>query len=364
MSNKKITLIALSWKKNPYLKRLVVSYSNYDYHLILADASEEPWTWPAIGSSGRLTWEYFNLSGGDNPVGSYVHRFIEAISRVKTEFVTLIDDEEILFPTGIEKSIKKLQDDKNASCAGGNVATLFSSDENEIKVGKWGRRSDPFYLSSQKSFDRINLVIEEERTANLTYQVIKTSLAKEFSNLLKESNFKYFASPEVFITLYLLKNGTWEMGNYPYWLRVTGPAHESLDRWDSGQGYMSSQEAQWIASNIYPKEEVDKDHLYKLIISKWGLPRVSLVKKANISMRINSLKTKSKSFLKNIPFVLFIYKKFFRKTIYVPNLINYFQQFAELTPESLSECLFFESILQKFPVGISSSDGSSLKFKL
>lgn len=362
MINKKVTLIALSWEKKPYLKRLILSYTDYDYHLILADGSSEPWNWPNTGSSGRLTWEYFNLDGRANPVGSYVHRFVEAISKVNTEYVTFIDDEEILFPIGIEKSIQKLDLDINASCAGGGIATLFSLGKNEMKVGRWGRRSDPYQLTSQNFDDRINLIINDERTANLTYQVMRTSIVKDFSSILKESDFKYFASPEVFITLHLLKNGTWEMGRYPYWLRVTGPAHESLDRWDSGNDFMSPSEAYWIASSIYPDESVKKENLYSLILCKWGTSRVNSIEQENTFLSFRKLKNRAKEFLRKIPFLLYFYKRLSNKQINTPTLMSYFQEYSEWSLESFHECIFFESILQKFPTGISGSSDTSLKF--
>ena len=364
MIDKKITLVALSWEKKPYLKRLILSYTNYDYHLILADGSAEPWNWPPKGSSGKLTWEYFNLNGSGNPVGSYVDRFVEAISRVNTEYITFIDDEEILFPQGIEKSIQKLDLDIKASCAGGGIATLFTLGNGGMKVGKWGRRSDQFRLTSQNLDDRINLIINEERTANLTYQVMRTSIVKNFTNILRESDFKYFASPEVFITLHLLKHGTWEMGHYPYWLRVTGPAHESLDRWDSGNDCMSTSEAYWIASSIYPDENLKKEDLYNLIMSKWGSSRVIKIKQSNQLVSFREIKNRSKALLKKIPFLLYFYKRLNKKQIYTRTLMSYFQEYSELSPELFHESLFFESILQKFPTGITDSLDTSLKFKL
>ena len=108
-SKKIITIIVLSCDKQDYLRRIIWLYRSFDCHLIFADGSKNDWDSGDSGEFGNLTWEYFRTSSRKRTFKNYTERFIESIKLVTSPYTVFMDDEEFLFPSGIQAAIKFLE---------------------------------------------------------------------------------------------------------------------------------------------------------------------------------------------------------------------------------------------------------------
>jgi len=214
-----VTAVIMSYNRQDMLRRELVYYANKPVHLIFADGSDTDWGSGASGSIGEMTWEYFRSSGWD----TYLQRMSEACSRVKTEFMFLLDDEECILWTGVEKAIEFLKQNPDHACAGGSVAiTRFK--KQKVLLENWGRWCSKFSLTETSSIQRIVHMIDQNRTANLFYQVTRSSVLRGFADQAQEGklNGKLLGAWEIILTSFVISRGKWVMGAYPYWIRSGG----------------------------------------------------------------------------------------------------------------------------------------------
>ncbi len=201
------------------LRRQLVYYANKPVHLIFADGSDTDWGSGASGSIGEMTWEYFRSSGWD----TYLHRMSEACSRVKTEFMFLVDDEECILWSGVVQAVEFLKRNPDQACAGGLVA-ITRSKKQKVSLEPWGRFTHKFSLTETSPVQRIVHMMTQNRTANLFYQVTRSSVLRDFADQVSGAklNGKFLGTWEIIFTSFLISRGKWVMGAYPYWIRSGG----------------------------------------------------------------------------------------------------------------------------------------------
>ncbi len=234
-------------------------------HLIIADASDEPWTMGVNGFEGDMTWEYFHVPGYD----TIVERLRIALERVDTEFMCFLDDEECLLWTGIEIAVKHLETHSDQSCAGGMVAHSVNTPVG-LSLEPWGRWAEPWSLMSDSPLERFREMVQMERTANLYYQILRTSSIRRFVASLDGFSFSYRGALEISMAGFLALSGKWEMGSYPFWIRhgssVISPVSET--------NYMTRRDIVEVV-RILMTSAPDGDHeaadLDELISMLWGI---------------------------------------------------------------------------------------------
>ena len=350
LNEKKLTIICISRNRHPFLKRLILAYSQSNYHLLIADDSFDKWDWPETGGFGLLTWEYFS-SSDSRPGKSYVNRFFIAAQLVGTEFVCFVDDQEVIFPFGLDSAIHELRLNHSISCAGGTVSTLQRNNDGQIVLGKWGRRSDYYSITLPTPIERMRQVITDTRTANLYYQVMRKDLVIDFARKIQKANFQYHSAIEIFLALYLLKHGKWSMGCYPYWIRVVGPPNKS-----DVEEYMTTEEIHWITESLFEDTSEIKDRisLSKEIEDTWG--RSSLEASVQESTWFVSFSNKLVACLKHIvvriPYLREILIKLLRKPLTYVSIKELFESQYFLSDKTLLEIAHFEAVLRTYPNGI------------
>ena len=345
-----LTIICLSRNRHAFVKRLILAYCHTNFHLIIADDSTSKWDWPESGIFGSLTWEYFTTTGS-TPQRSYIKRFREAASRVTTEFVCFMDDEEFIFPTGLERAIQELKLDSSASCAGGSISILLSENFGTLKLGKWGRRSDDYSLVLSTPIDRMKQIVNDTRTATLYYQVMRRELVIEFGKRIQAFNSQFHSSIEIFLALYLLKHGKWSMGSYPYWLRVEGLANKS----DSKE-YMTKGEISWIAESLFNNnsELLDRISLANEIENAWG--ESTFANNVQGFTWFKSLWRKmmnySKSMIKKSHILTIVFKKWMWKPRATMSFKELFESYDLVSSDQLLEVAHIEAVLRSYPKGL------------
>lgn len=214
-----VTAVILSFNRQDALRRQLLYYANKPVHLIFADGSDEDWGSGESGSIGEMTWEYFRIPGLD----TYVGRLRTAILKVETDYMFFLDDEECILWTGIESAVDFLSQNDGHSCAGGRVDSLSFID-GKLAIGPWGRWSKPLSLTQADAVERLSVIGQRGRTANLFYVVMRARDARKLSQVLDvQFSFNTHSAGffEVYLASFLALAGKWTMGSYPFWFRYS-----------------------------------------------------------------------------------------------------------------------------------------------
>lgn len=214
----RLTLVLLSFERQSFIRRQLLYYSSRSVHIVIADGSAVPWHDGLFGHSGDMTWEYLHVPG----YYTYRDRFALALERVTTDYVCLIADEECILWTGLQSAVRTLDAAPDHVCAGGLVSIIGGS-SSETVLYPWGHRGVPWELTDSNPFNRFRRVTSPEHySANLYYQVTRTTHLSNFARMLQGLKGVSLATPEVALAGYLALAGKWAMGEYPYWIRSGG----------------------------------------------------------------------------------------------------------------------------------------------
>lgn len=221
----RVTVVILSYNRQDALRRQILYYANKPVHLIFADGTEKDWHSGDSGSFGAMTWEYFRISG----TLTYLKRFEMAISKVRTEFMLFLDDEECVLWTGINQAISFLSVNPDHACAGGSAHTTELSQRRLCLVPHYNE-ANKFSLTSDDSFRRFHHLFNSKRTKACFYQVLRTADVKVFAETV--GNYSLFEKsryvPEYLLHGFLALCGKYEPGVYPFWIR-NGGSQPGLD---------------------------------------------------------------------------------------------------------------------------------------
>ena len=221
----RVTAVVMSYKRQDFLRRQLIYYANKPIHLIFADGSDEDWGGADSGSIGEMTWEYLRVSGSL----TYLKRLAEATSRVRTEYMLFLDDEECVLWTGINQAIAFLSVNSDHACAGGSAYTTKLSQRRLCLVPHYGV-ANRFSLTLNDSFRRFHHLFNSKRTKACFYQVSRTADVKVFAETV--GNYSLFGKsryvPELLFHGFLALCGKYEPGVYPFWIRH-GESQPKLD---------------------------------------------------------------------------------------------------------------------------------------
>ena len=218
-----LTIVILTYSRQPQLRRQLLFYENKRVHIVIADASATPWSEGSAGARGSMTWEYIHCPGPETAV----QRLKMSMARVTTEYMCFLDDEECILWTGMLRALQYLEDNPSSSCAGGHVARTTETSRG-LELVAWGTESDPCHWSSPwrlqdgDPLQRFRMMVMSERTANLYYQILRTATIRAYVANMSDHTYEFPSSLEIAMTGMLALTGKWEMGPYPFWIRHGG----------------------------------------------------------------------------------------------------------------------------------------------
>lgn len=369
------TAVILSYNRQDVLRRQLLYYANKPIHLIFADGSDADWGSGDSGSIGKMTWEYFRISGWN-----FIDRYRKAVSKVETEFMFFIDDEECILPSGVERAICFLEANSDHSCAGGRVGRASVRGVGKRPLSKTFSVADWKYFSSR--FDllqddfrlRIQSLVTENRTANIYYQVHRTELVQKFAETFDEKilEVKYLGTPEILFCCFIVAHGKWQMQNYPYWFRYGGSSAAP----SGTPKYVSYNSASEISRELVrlvedrfqtltslPNKNEFKDLLVREFLQIYG-DQSTKDNSKNIEMRLHPrlLLRKAivqlarfKQYLKINLFEIYptIYERMFQGE--ATRVKTYSKMFAEGNKSVEHELFRFKELWSRFPNGLSNS---------
>lgn len=358
-----ISIVILSFERHEFLRRQLLTYADRPVHLVLADGSKRIWSHGVAGSVGQMTWEYFNIGG----YGSYPQRLAEACYRLSTRYMCLLDDQETIFMSGIARAIAQLETHPYQSCAGGRVASTVQI-AGHIRLVPYQRWSSHWSLIDDDPIARFRAVTSQERTANLFYQVVRTSDMLDFVDDMSTFKNGYSSAIEIYLASCLALSGKWEMGAYPYWVRnggsLTRPATEhahlaTLDAKDIARRLVELREARSSRRPATEPPDIDGDSISTQLLAVWGASSV-LAQGRSVpfgQVRARRGKERAKRELgkilrANAPNV---YRRLSDRPEPDLSFAEYAMTYAEGSPSVLLDMLRTQGIWQGFPDGVTES---------
>lgn len=229
IAEQRVSLVCLSIGRSWTLDWQKSYWRGFPVHLIYADGTPVGGQADGAGFEGSFSWEALAL-----PRRSYLERLDAALARCDTEFVALIDDEEVYFFSGINRAIELLDAEQRYSCAGGTVSDARLSAA-QFLVRPWAGRltdwSEPFQLEADDPCVRVARIISMMRTANLYYTVVRTHVLRHIVEGMQKLDLsKTLPGYEIALTAGLAISGTYCMGNYLFWCRMGSSAPHSTLR--------------------------------------------------------------------------------------------------------------------------------------
>lgn len=370
------TAVILSYNRHDALRRQILYYANKPIHLIIADGSDDDWGSGESGSIGEMTWEYFKISGS-----GFLDRYRKAISKVETEFMFFIDDEECILPSGVERATCFLEANPDHSCAGGRVGRASVGGVGKrplsktFSVADWNYFSSKFDLLQDDFRLRIQSLVTENRTANIYYQVHRTELVKKFAETFDEKilEVKYLGTPEILFCCFIVAHGKWQMQNYPYWFRYGG----SVAAPSGTPKYISCNSASEVSRELVrlvedrfqtlkslPNENDFKDLLVRDFLRVYG-NQSTKTNSENIDIRLYPRLLLRKAIVKLASFKQYLKINLFEicPTMYermfqgeATRVKTYSKMFAEGNKSVEHELFRFEDIWDRYRNGLSGSD--------
>lgn len=365
----KLTVICLSYERQTYIRRQIAYFSNSPITLIVADGSAARLSDlnPRNVTSSGFRLIYIHLPGA--ATFSFYKRLGLALEEVETPFVTLIDDADILFQSGLARAVLELETNAEISIAAGRVG-CFSKNliSRRINFTDWGHWSQPLRLDLTPSKNLIKMM-SEKRNANLYYVVCREELFKRACSKFIQADFKIGVDWELFLTAFLVINSKFILGNFPFWMRGDAPSIRGLvpqevshHEWYSSNPddrklfiaclaeELSSREKCSYEQAVLSVNQYLQIHYEQHIVAegRWG---ILIAIKRYISLRLRSLR----AFLACFRFGLIIIQgyRYLRVGRSSVDIIDYFEaNEIVLTDEEINDLRRYSDLLNRFPRGL------------
>jgi len=208
-------MVCLTLGRQSLLPLLLQRYADKPLHVVIVDGTSEPWVHQPDFSPGCLTWEYIHHPGPS--IAKYFERFVLGLERVRTDFVVWGSDDDVILWDGIVLSINHLRTHPEHLLAGGRVIRV---DPRTLSVHPWKHWGKPLHIEGMP-MARVLKVMSTQRTANYCYQVYRTSALRHVARyFISIDSVPNSGAGECLLALSLAFLSPFELGEYPYWVRV------------------------------------------------------------------------------------------------------------------------------------------------
>lgn len=217
-SNILLTLLVTLKGRLEYTKRLCRYLSNikFPYNVLFADGSEDEETRLFFESEHNISFSYTYLRyPEDTSLKAYYSKCADTVSKITTPYVMLVDNDDFIITSGVEKSLKFLENNTNHIGCCGRIAGVELFDKSENMVYGSSALFYPYYcnqqdspstgLDSEEALDRIIVFIKTWKS--VYYSVFRTeALQRTFNeiNFLSPTDLGVF---ELFFSLRMLSFG-------------------------------------------------------------------------------------------------------------------------------------------------------------
>ena len=265
-----LTIICLSYERQNYVRRQLVYFSDTPVKLVVADGSDRPMAdlEPSEVVNISLRFRYIHLAGA----ATYQKRLELALEEVDTPFVTLMDDADILFKSGLARAVLELKGNQNISVAAGKVGR-FEHAEGLKQVGysNWGHWSSPLSLEGVSQTKLLEM-ISNMRTANVFYVVSRRDIFIEGIQKMHQARLTNGSAGELFLTAFFIIKSNFNLGDYPFWMRGNVPSVPSKlydkcseTEWHVVDGEDRKDFISYLAGELAESGKLERDEAVKVI---------------------------------------------------------------------------------------------------
>lgn len=182
--------------------------------VILADGSDFDWERGSSGQSGQMFWEYFRISGSN----TYWLRMRDALLRVDTDLLMLLDDEDSVVFSGITHAAEFLLRHHDYAAAGGIVLNALSIGR---RIGlSITHNGSAYELSGDSYEDRLERLFLDRRSAHLNYQIYRTRNLRSFVNQIVKLPTDFALTHTVrALPMFIAMSGKWKALDVPFLIR-------------------------------------------------------------------------------------------------------------------------------------------------
>ncbi|MCP5081970.1 MAG: TIGR00180 family glycosyltransferase [Alphaproteobacteria bacterium] len=206
----KLTLVIPTYKRHAFALRNMRFWSNTPVQLLVMDGSDEPISEAELASMGS------NISYRHAAVG-LVKRIEMALPLVQTEYVALYGDDEFFLKSGLEASIKFLDENPDyITCCG--QALGFRPMKTEIQGFRRYKRLDGRDLDNSDGRDRMVRHMADYVPSHI-YAVVRTEPWRNAIKCVADREFRALAISEVQVELCLSYAGKSRALPDVMWLR-------------------------------------------------------------------------------------------------------------------------------------------------
>ena len=243
----------------------------------------------------NLNIEYYSYS--DNTYLDFYKKIFDVLTKVRTPYVMIVDNDDFLVPSGIEETIKFLEKNSDYVCAGGSIAHFeIEGVLNSNVLGKlknlWYQQRKAYQnydLSSDSASDRVLSVYEDLLT--VWYNTYRIEPLRILTKEMSDFNFERLETAEIFHKLRTVTMGKIKSDkSYISYLRQMGTSTNIAENEDVIGDLISSKfinENQLIRKNIISLvSEIDNltDLSFELSLNKLATDKLTLKLKKYFSL--------------------------------------------------------------------------------
>lgn len=211
------------------------------YHIYIADGEVNPEIKKILESKElfpHLSYEYHKYN--DLSLPDFYFKVFDSLQKIKTRYVQMCDNDDFVLKTGINLSLKFLDQNNDFVCAQGNVAGLLIN-KNKTYSNLYGKISKitpqysksymPASFLSNIALERTLEIIEDYRS--LYYAIFQTNVLKKITQEIVDSSFSHTGIHERFIAYRAASFGKIKIEHsYTSYLRQYGTSNRVENPYD------------------------------------------------------------------------------------------------------------------------------------
>ncbi len=217
-TNQKFTLLVTLKDRSEFSKRLYeyLAAINYPFPVLFADGSlsnENEQFFESLGNEKKIDFTYIRYSK-DSTLQDYYKKCADAVSRIKTPYVMMADNDDFPCVVGQKATIDFLENHPeyigcNGEIGGFIIGGAFpqkSGGKNIFHLSRYSIEMDrQVLLNHDRAVDRIHSYLEN--FYSLFYSTFRTSALKKTLKKIHELDFSELGIHELFLSYYQLAQG-------------------------------------------------------------------------------------------------------------------------------------------------------------
>ena len=199
MDLSKVTIIIPSYKRHEYAINALKYWSKYEVDLHLVDGSDNPiLNIDEEIKNSRIKYHHIKIL-------SEFNRIKKILPLIKTKYVILSSDDDLLLPDALSNCIKEIEKDNDIISCYGQTLSLYKF-EKEKKFYHTDSNLNNFKNMSNNAVERVNKHMSDY-VPSVIYSVMPTDIFQNIFEVENPSEYEYLSSMELRVTLLITYYG-------------------------------------------------------------------------------------------------------------------------------------------------------------